>query len=146
MNKLSPAQERRFFAPMLQGGIGAFGLTEPGAGSDVAGGSTTAVRSGDDYVIDGAIRRSLQRAAWLIDEAAPFEVEAAMVKSFLARFGSRMLIDGCQIEGGLGISEAAPKGVRRDLPLARMFRDIAGTTLRDTPGDCPDRIIAHSLV
>jgi len=47
-------QKRRFFAPMLQGGIGAFGLTEPGAGSDVAAGSTTAVRNGDDYVINGA--------------------------------------------------------------------------------------------
>jgi len=47
-------QRRRFFAPMLQGGIGAFGLTEPGAGSDVAAGSTTAVKSGNDYVINGA--------------------------------------------------------------------------------------------
>jgi butyryl-CoA dehydrogenase len=88
----------------------------------------------------------VQRAAWLIDEGAPFEVEAAMVKSFLARFGTRMLIDGCQIEGGLGISEAAPKGVRQDLPLARMFRDIAGTTLLDTPGDFPERMIAASMV
>jgi butyryl-CoA dehydrogenase len=48
-------QKRRFFAPMqLQDGIGAFGLTEPGAGSDVAAGSTTAVKSGNDYVINGA--------------------------------------------------------------------------------------------
>jgi alkylation response protein AidB-like acyl-CoA dehydrogenase len=47
-------QKRRFFAPMLDGGIGAFGLTEPGAGSDVGAGSTTAVRSGDGYVINGA--------------------------------------------------------------------------------------------
>ncbi len=88
----------------------------------------------------------VQRAARLIDEDAPFEVEAAMVKSFLARFGAKMLIDGCQIEGGLGISETAPKGIRENLPLARMFRDIAGTTLLDAPGDFPDRLIAASLV
>lgn len=88
----------------------------------------------------------VQRAARLVDEGAPFEVEAAMVKSFMARFGAKMLIDGCQIEGGLGISETAPKGIRENLPLARMFRDIAGTTLLDAPGDFPEKLIAASLV
>jgi acyl-CoA dehydrogenase len=29
-------QKKRYFAPMVAGGIGAFGLTEPGAGSDVS--------------------------------------------------------------------------------------------------------------
>jgi alkylation response protein AidB-like acyl-CoA dehydrogenase len=47
-------QKRRYVAPMLQGEIGAFGLTEPNAGSDVGAGSTTAVKNGDDYVINGA--------------------------------------------------------------------------------------------
>ncbi len=88
----------------------------------------------------------VQRAAGLIDAGAPFEVEAAMVKAFLARFGARMLIDSCQVEGGLGISETAPKGVREALPLARLFRDIAGTTLLDAPGDFPEKLIAASLV
>ena len=37
--------------------IGAFGLTEPHGGSDVAGGlETTARRDGDDWVLDGAKR------------------------------------------------------------------------------------------
>jgi butyryl-CoA dehydrogenase len=88
----------------------------------------------------------VQHAARLIDEGSPFEVEAAMVKSFLARFGAKMLIDGCQIEGGLGISETVPKGVRENLPVARMFRDIAGTTLLDAPFDFPEKLIAASLV
>jgi alkylation response protein AidB-like acyl-CoA dehydrogenase len=88
----------------------------------------------------------VQDAARLIDEGLPFEVEASMVKSFLARFGMRMLVDGCQVEGGLGISESAPKGVRVALPLARMFRDMAGTTLLDNPGDFPDKLVAASLV
>ena len=87
----------------------------------------------------------VQRAAELIDIGEPFEVEAAMVKGFLARFGVRMLIDSCQVEGGLGISETAPKGIRVALPLARLFRDIAGTTLLDAPGDFPEKLIAASL-
>ncbi len=88
----------------------------------------------------------VQRAADLIDAGEPFEVEAAMVKAFLARFGTRLLVDGCQVEGGLGISESAPKGIREALPLARMFRDIAGTTRLDAPADFPERLIAASLV
>src|SRR5271154_3519044 len=47
-------QKRRYFAPMLNGEIGAFGLTEPGAGSDVSAGKTTAVKAGKDYVLNGA--------------------------------------------------------------------------------------------
>ncbi len=34
-------QKRRYFTPMLNAEIGAFGLTEPGAGSDAGAGKTT---------------------------------------------------------------------------------------------------------
>ncbi len=47
-------QRRRFFAPMLNAEIGAFALTEPEAGSDVGAGTTTAVREGDGYRLNGA--------------------------------------------------------------------------------------------
>jgi len=47
-------QKRRFLVPQARGEkIAAFGLTEPGAGSDVAAISSTARRDGDDYVING---------------------------------------------------------------------------------------------
>jgi alkylation response protein AidB-like acyl-CoA dehydrogenase len=48
------AQKKQFYAPMLNGKIGAFGLTEPSAGSDVGGGKTTAVKSADGYTIHGS--------------------------------------------------------------------------------------------
>ncbi len=51
----SEAQKKRFIPPVLAGEkIAALGVTEPGAGSDVAGITTTAVRDGDDYVLNGA--------------------------------------------------------------------------------------------
>lgn len=38
---------------ILEGGLGAFCLTEPGAGSDAGAGKTTAVRDGDEYILNG---------------------------------------------------------------------------------------------
>lgn len=38
---------------ILEGGLGAFALTEPGAGSDPGSGITTAVKDGDSYVLNG---------------------------------------------------------------------------------------------
>ena len=47
-------QKQKYLVPQAKGEkIGAFGLTEPGAGSDVAAIQTTAVRDGDDYVLNG---------------------------------------------------------------------------------------------
>ncbi|MFL5319854.1 MAG: acyl-CoA dehydrogenase family protein [Myxococcaceae bacterium] len=48
-------QKREFLAPALTGEkIAALGVSEPGAGSDVANIKTTAKRVGDDYVINGS--------------------------------------------------------------------------------------------
>ncbi|EGY77445.1 acyl-CoA dehydrogenase [Peptoniphilus indolicus] len=47
-------QKRRFLPDLLSGKkIGAFGLTEPGAGTDASGQQTTAVLDGDEYVLNG---------------------------------------------------------------------------------------------
>lgn len=47
-------QKQRFIPPVLRGEkIAALAITEPDAGSDVAGLKTAAVRDGDDYVING---------------------------------------------------------------------------------------------
>lgn len=49
-----PEQKERFLRPMAEGKkIGAYGLTEPGSGSDAAGMRTTAVRKGDGYLLNG---------------------------------------------------------------------------------------------
>jgi alkylation response protein AidB-like acyl-CoA dehydrogenase len=49
------AQKLRFLTPMAKGeAIGAFGLTEPNAGSDAAGTQTRAVKQGDSYRVNGS--------------------------------------------------------------------------------------------
>jgi glutaryl-CoA dehydrogenase (non-decarboxylating) len=47
-------QKQQFLVPQAKGeAVACFGLTEPGAGSDVAAIASTAVRQGDDYVLNG---------------------------------------------------------------------------------------------
>jgi glutaryl-CoA dehydrogenase (non-decarboxylating) len=47
-------QKQKYLVPQAKGEkIGAFGLTEPNAGSDVASITTTAVRDGDYYILNG---------------------------------------------------------------------------------------------
>ena len=64
----SDALRREFLAPAISGdAVGCIGVSEPGAGSDVAAIKTTARKDGDDYVINGAkmwITNSLQ-ADWM---------------------------------------------------------------------------------
>lgn len=46
-------QKKKYLPIIANGGMGAFALTEPGAGSDAAGVKTKAVLDGDEYVING---------------------------------------------------------------------------------------------
>lgn len=51
----TPEQHQRWLVPSIAGSvIGALGVTEPDAGSDVAGIKTSARRDGDDWVIKGS--------------------------------------------------------------------------------------------
>lgn len=70
-------QKQKYLVPQAKGEkIGAFGLTEPGAGSDVAAMTTTATRDGEDYILKG-------QKTWisLCDKADHFIVFAYTDKS-----------------------------------------------------------------
>ena len=49
-------EQKRYYLPRLteKNEMAAYALTEPGAGSDVAGIATTAVRKGDEYILNGS--------------------------------------------------------------------------------------------
>ena len=71
----TPEQKQYFLPRMAEGRIrGAFSMSEPHCGSDVAAIRTTAVRSGDEYVIHG-------RKMWLTNGAS------ANLIALLARTG-----------------------------------------------------------
>ncbi len=51
----TPAQKEKYLTPLAKGEkIGAFGLTEPNAGTDAAGQQTVARLEGDHYVLNGS--------------------------------------------------------------------------------------------
>ncbi len=67
----TPEQKERFLGPFRlkdRPRWAAFGMTEPGAGSDVAGIRTRAVRDGDHYVLNGAktFISNSARAEWTV--------------------------------------------------------------------------------
>ena len=54
LEQVTPDQAQRFVEPIVRGEYReAWALTEPGAGSDLSGLETTAVRDGDDWVLNG---------------------------------------------------------------------------------------------
>jgi alkylation response protein AidB-like acyl-CoA dehydrogenase len=54
--KFGTEEQRQHYLPRLASGeiLGALALTEPGAGSDLKGARTTAVRQGDQWIINGS--------------------------------------------------------------------------------------------
>ena len=73
-------QKREWLAPLVEEPIlGCFGLSEPGAGSDVSGIQTTAVRKGDEYVVNGSkmFITNAGQASWIVCFASTDRVEGA---------------------------------------------------------------------
>ena len=85
-----------------------------------------------------ATRLAVLDTAALIDQAKPFEAESAMVKLLALNLGQESLCEVLQVEGGYGYSE--------EMKLARLYRDVAGTTLRNSPSEFPEKTIADSIV
>ena len=100
-------QKRRWLPPLVETPIlCSFGLTEPNAGSDVSGIQTTAVREGDEYVINGSkmFITNAGHADWLVVFAStdkskghrglsafvvPTELDGVVIEKHLDKMGQR---------------------------------------------------------
>jgi alkylation response protein AidB-like acyl-CoA dehydrogenase len=94
------AQKERFLTPLNEGrDVGAFALSEAGAGSDVAAMETVAHRDGDEYVLDGEkLWISNGSVADTVVAFAKTDPEAGRegISSFVVRPGED---DGFHVEG-----------------------------------------------
>ena len=81
------AQKERYLRPMASGEvIGAYGLTEPGAGSDSRGTKTRARRDGDQWVLNGS-KRFITNAGvagtYIVTAVTEREQESGRISAFI---------------------------------------------------------------
>ena len=100
-------QKQLWLGPLVEAPIlGCFGLTEPGAGSDVSGIQTTAVRRGEEYVVNGSkmFITNAGPASWIVCFAStdlsrgrkglsafviPMDAEGVTIEKHLDKMGQR---------------------------------------------------------
>jgi len=106
-------QKQRYLPRLTEDGkVISYGLTEPDAGSDVAGIKTTAVRQGDHYVLNGT-------KTWITD---------APVASYFVIFAKTSPGDGHKGMSAF-IVERDFKGVSTSKPLEKMGQHAAQTAM-----------------
>jgi isovaleryl-CoA dehydrogenase len=122
-------QQARVLPALCSGeGLGAWALTEPGAGSDALGMRTRARRDGSDYVIDGSktfiTNGSLARTIVLYARTDP-EAGPRGISVFLIERGS----------AGLSVSRTLDKMGMRGSPTAELRLDGVRVSARDRIGE-----------
>lgn len=112
-------QKEKFLRPLIDGHkIGCFGLTEPNAGSDAGGARTTAVKDGDEYVING--EKIFTTNSGFADT---FLVFALTDKSQGAKGMSAFLVD--RNTPGLTVTPDIPRmGIRAASNAAVVYEDV----------------------
>jgi len=84
-------QKQKYLVPLAKGGkLGAFGLTEPGAGSDASGTKSTAVRKGDHFILNGSkvfITNAAYADIFVVTAVTDKEKGARGISSFILEKG-----------------------------------------------------------
>ena len=120
----TPEQQERFLRPLASGAkLGAYGLTEPGAGSDSRGTRTRAHRDGDEWVLDGSKRFITNAGAaevYIVTAVTDRNADEGRISAFIVEAGTpgfsigrmeekmglhasntgELLFDGCRIPAG----------------------------------------------
>jgi alkylation response protein AidB-like acyl-CoA dehydrogenase len=85
-------QKERYLRPLASGEkIGAYGLTEPGAGSDSRGTRTRARREGDEWVLDGGKRFITNAGAadtYIVTAVTEKSAESGRISAFIVEKGT----------------------------------------------------------
>ncbi|HHO49871.1 MAG TPA: isovaleryl-CoA dehydrogenase [Deltaproteobacteria bacterium] len=159
----SSEQQRARYLPRVLSGewIAGMGMTEPGAGTDVLGMSTTAVRSGDHYVLNGTktyITNACEGHCFLVYAKVEGRVSAFIVdrdcpgfttSQHIEKLGMRgstmaeLIFDDCRVpvanllgEEGQGITH-----MMRNLELERLTLAAMSVGIADR---CVDIMIRHA--
>jgi alkylation response protein AidB-like acyl-CoA dehydrogenase len=124
-------QRQRWLPAACRGQLGAFGLTEPGAGSNPSEMRSRAVRDGDDWVLDGSkifISNGTLGAVTMIFARAVVEGEDRGITCFLVPQDAPGYT-GRQIHGKLGLrsgdtADISLEGVR--VPADAVLGEVGG--------------------
>ena len=109
------AQKGRWLGPLARGEhLGAWGLTEPGAGSDAAGTRTTATRDGEEWVLDGTktfITHGASADVMVVMAVTDRSLGAKGISAFVVERGTRGFLAGRK-EDKLGMRASETTEVR----------------------------------
>ncbi|MEZ4435944.1 MAG: acyl-CoA dehydrogenase family protein, partial [bacterium] len=103
-------QKQRFLPDLVTGAkISAYCLSEPGSGSDALGAKTTAVRDGDDYVLNG-VKAWISNAGFADIHIVFAQVDGDKFTAFIVERGSPGLSTGAE-EKKMGLKGSSTRQV-----------------------------------
>ena len=157
----SEDQKRRFLEPVLTGEwLGGMGMTEPGHGTDVLGMTTTAVRKGAKYVLNGSktyitnacegqvfqvyAKTEGRISAFVVDRGCPGFTTSKPIKKMGMR-GSTMgelVFEDCEVPADnlLGEEGGGLTHMMRNLEIERLALAAMSLGIADR---CLDIMVAH---
>lgn len=115
-------QQKQHFGPILEGKYGAFALTESGAGSDAGAVATTAVKKGDEYILNGS-KCFITQGGYAIDMESSLVVFASTDRSMGSKGLSAFLVKGGS--PGLKVGKIEDKmGIRGSQTVELVIEDL----------------------
>ena len=118
----TPEQQKQHFGPILEGKYGAFALTEPGAGSDAGAVATTAVKKGDEYILNGS-KCYITQGGYAIDMESSMVIFASTDRTLGSKGLSAFLVKGGT--PGLRVGKIEDKmGIRGSQTVELVIEDL----------------------
>ena len=115
-------QQKQHFGPLLEGNYGSFALTEQGAGSDAGAVATTAVKKGDEYILNGS-KCYITQGGFAIDQNSSLVVFASTDRTMGSRGLSAFLVKGGT--SGLSVGKIEDKmGIRGSQTVELVLEDV----------------------